>query len=62
MFDPRVLNALACPACLKKSAKDAKKSGRLKLEGAPEAPTAFKCIDCGHVYPLIDGIPNFVIK
>jgi hypothetical protein len=45
LFDPTVLNHLACPACL----------GRLSLEAE-----RLLCAACGRAYPIVDGIPVLI--
>jgi uncharacterized protein len=45
VFDPAVLDQLACPACL----------GELRLE-----ETRLLCIACGRAYPIVDGIPVLI--
>ena len=41
-FDPAILALLACPAC----------HGDLSFE-----ITQLTCVNCGHTYPVMDGIP-----
>lgn len=45
LFDERILEQLACPAC----------RGGLLLVGP-----ALKCAGCGRAYPVIDGIPVLI--
>jgi uncharacterized protein YbaR (Trm112 family) len=45
VFDPSVLPQLACPACL----------GGLRLE-----ENKLLCLNCGQVYPIVDGIPVLI--
>jgi uncharacterized protein YbaR (Trm112 family) len=42
---PSVVNQLACPACL----------GALRLEVC-----RLLCAQCGHAYPIVDGIPVLI--
>jgi uncharacterized protein YbaR (Trm112 family) len=46
-FDARVLDQLACPACL----------GRLTLDGA-----RLVCAGCGRGYPIEDGVPVLIVE
>ena len=45
VFDPSVVNQLACPACL----------GALRLEA-----DNLVCAQCSRVYPIVDGIPVLI--
>ena len=45
IFDPSVLDQLACPACL----------GPLRLREDKLA-----CVACGQTYPIVDGIPVLI--
>jgi uncharacterized protein len=46
-FDPVVMDQLACPACL----------GGLRLgEGK------LVCVECGRIYPVVDGIPVLIAE
>jgi len=47
LFDPSVLEQLACPACL----------GVLRLE-----EKHLVCADCGRRYPIEDGIPVLITE
>jgi uncharacterized protein len=47
-FDPRLLEQLACPACL----------GALRLVSSV---SRIVCIECQRAYPLIDGIPVLIV-
>jgi uncharacterized protein YbaR (Trm112 family) len=47
LFDPAVLAQLACPACL----------GDLC-----SAEDRLVCINCGHAYPIVDGIPVLIAE
>jgi uncharacterized protein YbaR (Trm112 family) len=46
-FDPKVLDQLACPACL----------GNLHLEDA-----RLVCASCRRAYPIVDGIPALIVE
>ncbi|MGD0547334.1 MAG: Trm112 family protein [Terracidiphilus sp.] len=45
IFDPKVVNQLACPACL----------GGLSL-----VEDRLVCAECGRAYPVVDGIPVLI--
>ncbi|HWG19296.1 MAG TPA: Trm112 family protein [Terracidiphilus sp.] len=45
--DAGVLVLLACPAC----------HGELRLEAA-----RLRCMQCGRVYPIVDGIPSLIAE
>jgi uncharacterized protein YbaR (Trm112 family) len=45
LFDPTVLDQLACPACL----------GALSLDEA-----RLVCAACGRAFPVVDGIPVLI--
>jgi uncharacterized protein YbaR (Trm112 family) len=47
IFDARVLELLACPACY----------GKLRLEAERLA-----CAACGRGYPIVDGIPVLIAE
>ena len=47
VFDPSILDQLACPAC----------RGQLRLEAA-----CLACAACGRFYPIIDGIPVLIAE
>lgn len=46
-FDPRLLEQLACPACL----------GTLRLVSSIDQ---IVCVECRRAYPLIDSIPVLI--
>jgi uncharacterized protein YbaR (Trm112 family) len=46
-FDPRLLEQLACPACL----------GTMRLVSSIGQ---IVCVECRRAYPLIDGIPVLI--
>jgi len=45
VFDPSVMDQLACPACF----------GALRVEEA-----RLICVACGYAYPIVDGIPALI--
>ncbi len=48
MIDPDLMEILRCPLCHGELDED---------EGASE----LRCVECGHRYPVIDGIPDMVV-
>ena len=51
-LDKQLLEILRCPKC----------KGTLELETREEEETGFVCSACRLLYPIIDGIPNFLIS
>jgi uncharacterized protein len=51
LFDPSVVDQLACPAC----------RGQLRLEARPQT-SSLACESCGRVYPIIGGIPVLIAE
>ena len=49
----RVLDLLACPACLE--------GWRAEPRPGSEAPEALVCLGCGRAYPVEDGIPILLV-
>ena len=49
LISPDLLAIMQCPRC----------TGHLTER--PEPP-ALVCNDCGHVYPVTDGIPNMIVN
>jgi len=47
LFNPAVLEQLACPAC----------HGELRLEAE-----RLSCGGCGRAYPVVDGIPVLIVE
>ena len=62
MLDAELLEVLACPACLARRATPPAgiKIGELELQGPAEQPAALRCRQCGSLYPVRDGIPDFM--
>jgi uncharacterized protein YbaR (Trm112 family) len=50
MIDEKLLALLACPAC----------QGDVELKKGKEANFII-CAGCGHVYPIVDGIPVLLV-
>lgn len=48
-IDPELLKILACPLC------------KGALEHKP-AESKFSCAACKRDYPIVDGIPNFLVE
>ena len=51
-LDKQLLEILRCPKC----------KGTLELEVKEDEETGFVCLACKLLYPIIDGIPNFLIS
>jgi len=51
-LDQQLLEILRCPKC----------KGTLDVQRKDEEETAFICPTCRLSYPVIDGIPNFLIS
>ncbi len=49
LISPDLLAIMQCPRC----------TG--KLAERPDPP-ALVCTDCGHAYPVTDGIPNMIVE
>jgi uncharacterized protein YbaR (Trm112 family) len=64
MFDPGLLEVIACPWCVSRA--ESPPAGRLKGELAPigsrENPVALCCRQCGRKYKVEAGIPNLLIE
>lgn len=48
---PELIELVRCPRC----------HGELNLRGTDEAGEGFECAACRLLYPVIDGIPQFLI-
>ena len=48
-LDPRLLEILCCPAC------------RKPVE-ALAGDAGLKCLGCGRIYPIVDGIPVMLVE
>jgi hypothetical protein len=51
-FDAKVLDQLACPACL----------GDLRLDNELPGKEFLVCKGCGLSYPIVDGIPVLIAE
>lgn len=48
LISPELLAIMQCPICTGKLAEQTD-------------PPALVCQACGHVYPVVDGIPNMIV-
>ncbi|GMR01788.1 MAG: hypothetical protein BMS9Abin20_0107 [Acidimicrobiia bacterium] len=48
LISPELLAIMQCPRC----------AGELAEQ---TDPPALVCQDCGHAYPVVDGIPNMIV-
>ena len=64
MLTPELLKILACPYCVTRPEKDKTvlAKGELELQGSAEKPSGLKCKQCGRIYGIEDGLPNFLIE
>ena len=64
MIDAEWLKILACPFCVTRpeQGKTVLCKGELELQGAAENPNGLKCKECGRVYRIENGLPNFLIE
>jgi uncharacterized protein YbaR (Trm112 family) len=59
MIEPELLEILACPWCVTRSAQ----KGKLEPQGPPEKPSGLKCKTCGRFYKIDEqGIPNLLLE
>lgn len=58
------LEILACPWCVTQpgNSPEGISKGQLKPVGPAEKPEALRCLQCGRVYKIEDGIPNMLIE
>jgi uncharacterized protein YbaR (Trm112 family) len=64
MLSPDLLKIIACPYCVTRpeSGKTVLAKGELELQGSSDKPSGLKCKQCGRVYVVEDGLPNFLIE
>jgi uncharacterized protein YbaR (Trm112 family) len=64
MLAAELLKILACPWCVTRpeQGKTVLAKGELELQGSPETPIGLKCKQCGRVYGIVDGLPNFLVE
>jgi uncharacterized protein YbaR (Trm112 family) len=64
MIDPELLKVWACPACVTRPepGKSTLARGELQVEGPPENPVGLRCKQCGRLYRIEEGIPNFLVE
>ena len=59
MISAELLGVLACPVCVKEpgGAPEGRRPGELELAG-----DGLKCLQCGRLYPVTDGIPVMLVE
>ncbi|MCZ7647885.1 MAG: Trm112 family protein [Planctomycetota bacterium] len=64
MLDAKLLEILACPHCVTRpeAPPAGKRKGEFEWVGEAAAPTGLRCLQCGRVYKIEDGIPNLLIE
>jgi uncharacterized protein YbaR (Trm112 family) len=62
-IEPELLKILACPFCVTRpqQGKGTLATGELEPQGSPDQPDGLKCKDCGRIYKIENGLPNFLI-
>lgn len=58
------LEILACPWCVTQPGDPPEGLGKGQLQpvGSNETPEALRCLQCGRIYKIEDGIPNMLIE
>jgi uncharacterized protein YbaR (Trm112 family) len=64
MIAPELLKALACPWCVTRpeKGKTTLAKGELETQGPVNNPTGLRCKECGRLYGIEEGLPNFLIE
>ena len=62
-IDSECLKVLACPFCVTRpdKGKSTLARGELEIQGPADAPNGLKCKDCGRLYKIEGGLPNFLV-
>ena len=62
-MDEELLKILACPWCVTRpdSPPEGLSKGQFELLREDENPKGLKCLQCGRIYRIDDGIPNLLI-
>jgi uncharacterized protein YbaR (Trm112 family) len=64
MIDAELLKILACPYCVTRPEKGKSSLAKADLEpqGDAKNPSGLKCVQCGRLYKVNNGIPNLLVE